>query len=788
MPWPEKTELPKGYIVKLYKRVANVSEQAIIKESMFMTWMNFDCMDIVGIHDFQEYNNSVDLSAVRSREIYASRQKLFLYRLEHKDEFLLPNKVLEKFPLITLTMLDIQRNTEFQNEEQCGKQLQDFLNRYETYDADIRGEVYGSLSAYDYVLVLRGNDYRKIDKTLARCRQELSLKNIIFNKMYTIAGIDCENVSAWNADGMKASVRLSCRADVTAKWLRDNVQVRDAFDDCTVFSIMGKYDFDIIGEIKSAEKFVNLFKDHGALSASWEYIHKTNTRFLNEDSEPASDSALLCPVTEEENQKNEPLEKYPLKGSNCGHDRLLTEFIALYSKIDGLSPSVRENLSRLILRIYQVITTNNHSGMVEDLKKKLRDFLDYIYIQQCEFQESDLALDMVQDEYAHMISDFNLLLDNRVSAGMSDFETPQNVLRYSGSSMKVLLAYSTFVDHLILILSQNKRNEAEAAGRKKTLKYLVFVTADPAAKIYATVSLSFSEQYRFIKISIPVDLMFEVRNVLPWITHEAGHFIRAGWSRADRNAAYFQSVCRGVARCLKPYTKLKYSDHSTGSGNKTISTCKPAAEHGGMKFDDYREYVKQYFQVVIYQYSIDYSLEFQIPYNKARDLFSDVEQITSGVKRIYQEAIADMFMLLVLDIKKLNEYLTIQAAYFQRLNMDMESLPQENVSRIMAVSVALTRIDPDNYKQIDHYFHGLYDMCDADRILPILKKLKDYEDYYILEPLVVFLTMHVKSGLERLLADKAVTDIWQRIKESYSNLKKGEFEDYLEFVLGFDKI
>ena len=183
-----------------------------------------------------------------------------------------------------------------------------------------------------------------------------------------------------------------------------------------------------------------------------------------------------------------------------------------------------------------------------------------------------------------------------------------------------------------------------------------------------------------------------------------------------------------------------------------------------------------------------YSLEFQIPHNKARDLFSDVEQITSGVKRIYQEAIADMFMLLVLDIKKLNEYLTIQAAYFQRLNMDMESLPQENVSRIMAVSVALTRIDPDNYKQIDHYFHGLYDMCDADRILPILKKLKDYEDYYILEPLVVFLTMHVKSGLERLLADKAVTDIWQRIKESYSNLKKGEFEDYLEFVLGFDKI
>ncbi len=65
---------------------------------------------------------------------------------------------------------------------------------------------------------------------------------------------------------------------------------------------------------------------------------------------------------------------------------------------------------------------------------------------------------------------------------------------------------------------------------------------------------------------------------------------------------------------------------------------------------------------MIYQYSIDYSLECQIPYNKARDLFSDVEQITSGVKRIYQEAIADMFMLLVLDIKKLNEYLTIQAA------------------------------------------------------------------------------------------------------------------------------
>ena len=81
----ESGEAPKGYIVKLYKRVTNISNQEIIDGSMFMTWMNFDCMDIVGVHQFQDFNNSIDLKTRCPREEYASRQKFFLYCLDQPE-------------------------------------------------------------------------------------------------------------------------------------------------------------------------------------------------------------------------------------------------------------------------------------------------------------------------------------------------------------------------------------------------------------------------------------------------------------------------------------------------------------------------------------------------------------------------------------------------------------------------------------------------------------------------------------------------------------------------------
>jgi len=445
----------------------------------------------------------------------------------------------------------------------------------------------------------------------------------------------------------------------------------------------------------------------------------------------------------------------------------------------------------MILRAFQVIITTNHVGMAEYLREKLCDFLNFIYIHQNDMKNPDITWGIIQDGYACMINTFNLLLDNRISAGISDFETPQNVLRYSGFSMKVLLAYSDFVDSLTEILAYNKKIEQEGFGDGKTLKYMAFVTAGPAARICATVRLSYSESYRFININIPVDLMFDVGNVLPWITHEVGHFIRAGWNREERNWAYFCSVGRGVLNLLVPFVNFQSDTPAYEEIGKEGWSMFNVSEHGsknrGLKFDDYREYVRQFFQAVIYRYTIDYSLGFKIPYNKGQDLFGGLDEIVRGLQRIYEESIADMFMLRVLGIEKLNDYLKIQEAYFRLLHIDIENLKQENVSRIMAISVILSGVAPDDYREIKTHFHAAYDMCSEGEILPMLKKLREYKNYYLLEPLVQFLATHVGKGLDELLKKREVADILKRIRDNYSNLKKGGFEECLAFVLHYNK-
>lgn len=786
---------PNGYIVRLYKREANISDITILNDSMFLTWMNFDCMDIVKVHRFQDYNNSVDLADVNDREIYTARQKFFIYNLNMDEkeisfcakgeELLSTAETLKDFPLITLTMLNIQQNMDSSDSlsdgSQCRKELQVFLKETCLQHENVRGQLYGSLSTYDYVLVFRGNDYREIDDILSACRERMLSKDIVFNKMYTIAGIDYRYVNAWKVDGLKVSVRLSCKSDVTECSLLNNAMLGVALHKPEIYSILGQYDFDIIGTVKSAEKFVALFLNDGLLSGKWDNIHKTNTRFLHMRSIPASDVRQGISVSGPEKRKNKFKENVEMP----------KEFRDLYDKIEGLSPSLREALSRLILRTFQVIITTNHSKMSGNLKRKLHDFLDFIYCHQRDKENLAVEEDKIQDVYAGMISTFNLLLDNRISAGISDFETPQQVLRYSGSSMKVLIAYSSYVDRLLEILEHNKNNENRAHEEKDALKYIAFVTAEPVTRVSATVSLSYSRQYRFINISIPIDLLFEVDNVLAWITHEAGHFIRAGWNRRERNAAYKRSVGRGLAEKLMPYkssafeTRFQEATHEMKPEYLMMEREQDGEE--GKKFDDYRKKVKEFFQAAIVQYTQNYNREFRIPYDRARDLYDDLEEITSSLQRIYEEAIADMFMLQVLGIKELAEYLKIHEAYFHRIDIDVNNLPQETISRIIAVSIVIAGIAPDDYEGIKTYFSGACSMCSDDGILPILKGLRDYSNYYLLEPLVFFLISYVKSGLESLLEEEKIKVNWQKIKDSYTSVKRGRFEDYIQFVLQYNE-
>lgn len=743
-----------GYIIKLYKKIVNAPQMAAIQEAMFITWTNFDCMDVLPVSDFQNFSRSLAVNDLKEREKYDSRQKLFLYPVSAEQKLLSPdNGNLENFPLITLTVLDLKRPSGIDSESYKSKLcrcLEDCLAE----EKDIKGQIYGCLSIYDYALVMRGNSYAKLEHALVSYRTELLKAGICIRRTYTITGMNLKHRSAWREDAsLRVSIRLSCTSQVTNESLMKNDSIHTALKPgYQVYSVLGKYDYDIVGEIGDTDKFIELFLDEGVLSPTRTGIQKTNTRFMFHG-EPQSS---LLP-----DSSDAPL------NTNTAEEKL-DDFIQRCEKLNGLCPSIRESLLRLILRLFQASTTINDERMRNSLTDTLDCFLDFLYIHQSESDQ--------QDNFAQMINCFNLLLDNRVTASMSDFETPQNVLRYSGANLKVLLAYATYVEKLLFILQFYKDQKG---GH---IRYVPLVTTDTGAKITATVFMSSCAKYRFLNINIPDDLLFDVQNVLPWLTHEVGHFIRAGWSRKKRNDAYFWSMSRVAAKMLDAYIANDYMPSSDASSMDTFLALPVPEGEEGTKFDQYRDFVCQYYQSILLRCTYDYNEKLQIPQSHTGILMDSLEDIAVILQKIYEEAMADIFMIHILGIDDLNEYLRIQYAYYEHINQSSGNLPLENISRIIAVSIIIKEWEQQDYEDIKEKFDRLYHENENTKMEPLLNQLKVYEDYYMIEPLVIFLRRVVGSGLECLLREDRISAICKHLREQYKNLRTDDFNTFLEFI------
>lgn len=740
-----------GYIVKLYEKIASVPQQTSDKDAMFLIWMNFDYMDVIPVSDFHDFGKSLDAHDLKDREKFQSRQKMFIYPLGEDQGLILGDSVLKDAPLITLTFLDLERPLDMgiaSDESSLQAKMIDCIE----CKNNVKGQLYGSLSIYDYVLVLRGKTYAELGQILSDYQKSLKDKNILLNKTYTIQGIDIKHSSSWKEEpDSDVSIRVSCKSYISSDQFYSDPVLKEALQEkYQVFSLMGKYDYDIMGKIKDTSKFIEFLGDSGEPSNLKKEIFKTNTRFMNLELDVEN------VVTKDLGQGSSEMS---LKDD-------LDQWIESYLELNGLCPSIKESLLRLILRISQAITVVSRSGMKEDLRDLLFDFLAFLKIHQYEPEN--------QDEFGEMINCINLLLDNRITAGMADFEMPHNVLRYSGADLKVLLAYSKYTDKLFSILQSYRRRETGS------LKYVHLVTTGTGAKITATLYLGYCEQYRFININIPVNMLFEAQYVLPWITHEVGHFIRAGWKRCDRNAAYWKSVSRVLADKLYEYTN---TDRLADFRND-IFLEQMADDLEGKKFDIYRENVYQYCQEIITKGVYGYKKSILIPYNHVENLMDKIEEITQILQKVYEESIADIFMIRVLGIKSLAEYLCIQNAYYHHINVDVRELPLQNISRIMAVSIIIEKLDIQEHNQIENHFQDVYRSCYDENILPIMKQMKEFKNYYFLEPLISFIKEQVEKGLNQLLENDELFDICHELRKSYNSLRRGDFKPFREFVEG----
>lgn len=139
-------------------------------------------------------------------------------------------------------------------------------------------------------------------------------------------------------------------------------------------------------------------------------------------------------------------------------------------------------------------------------------------------------------------------------------------------------------------------------------------------------------------------------------------------------------------------------------------------------------------------------------------------------------------MIYILGIDDLDEYLRIQYAYYEHINRSLGNLPLANISRIIAVSIALKNWSLQDYEGIKKSFDKIYDNHRNDKLEPMLKQLKEYERYYMIEPLVVFIKQTVEKGLENLLWEEEISGSCKWLRQHYQNLKTGSFEAFLDFI------
>ncbi len=548
------------------------------------------------------------------------------------------------------------------------------------------------------------------------------------------------------------------------------------------YTTFGKFDMGIEGNIQEDKsKFLALYEDPNIFSGKEKSIYMTNTRFLNR---LFLDSSKMV----DEKQDHDEIKKILLReeeGFNSAESMAGKMIVQL--KDSNVSEKLKQSILRLILRVFQSnisVYTNRHSQMFLELLGGLMKLLKK-WGEGSEYQVS----------IAEIVTALNILLDNRISANTRDFEIPQNSLRFSGSSSKLLVAYSNVVSDLTSIIKKYKESI------EQPLKYLVFVTADIDSKISSKLFFPRDNDFRFLNVKIPIDMMYNVQYTIPWLIHEIGHFLR-GYKREERNRSYFKCVFSAFHIIAKPYLNKSFLDGSVDLGHKKVCNAKCCdvfeecnkQECRFERFDDYAILIQRFWIMYILESGCQRNSVYNIPDKRKGKYIQDMHEISVGIKDAYEEGIADVFMIRVLQIDDCVHYLKIMIEYFDnnRINIDT-NLSTNIVIRIIAILIYISKAYKEHqkgYRIFEEHIEGIRtqnvsvkmnNLCDT-----ILSKGQFYS---VAEILSEFLASKIEKGMDELFKRDDVIKLQERIFQSYSDIVTfpDEFKNYISFITEFQK-
>lgn len=695
-----------GYIIKLYRSLLSDYSSLTYDKFDFITWMNFTGIRVIPVENFSDYkiNSFLEVSETKSSQLtintHFERQKLFIYSRKNfsgdSDSYCesifedcsknASRTVISNYPLISLIIID------FNNRDAATAQ-QDLISHLKTKDQKIiKWNVFQTLSSSDCITVLRSKSFKSLMTNI------IELRNLSFVKStYTICGIKTNySIKDLCTEAIPISMRFTLSSNTS--FLKFKEDFNRYLEDNPIFKISpsfyattGKYDVVVEGELMSIDKLIYLFDSSGFLSYSHQLdsknklIQMSSTRFKLEF-------------------RDWPPLHYDPNFSKLSNQTLLNDLDnTLKSLVDRIleieSDSIKSTLIRLLFRARQDMLAN-----LEPEMQKMPPFL-------CKFIE--LSLNMVQhiDSIEHGVNYLNTYFDNHQNVLKIEFENPKSNYRFIGSSIKILNFYQNIVSLLF-----DKCVNATREGSP----FVPFVIADMTTRI--TVERIFPGE-QLLCVIIPIDMLFDIKHVMAWLIHEAGHYCKLGWNADNRNANFCSNLCQSIPSIIEniflslpiaqedPENSRRkfyigaFEDLKTEffefrfCGANSCSCYKSCQEALGENPYRPEEWIKrcqhkhlssfsnqfiEYFHKEIYHKLIAKRgelLDSTITYN----LFIDIWQLVDMIQDAYNESVSDIFMISILNIDNIDDYLDTLTAYF-RYSGSNSRLPS-NIGRAINICI-----------------------------------------------------------------------------------------------------
>jgi len=234
-----------------------------------------------------------------------------------------------------------------------------------------------------------------------------------------------------------------------------------------------------------------------------------------------------------DNFNNESIAYIKINGYIEELDNLIIPLLDAYK---SSSPNLCEDFKRLMIRVSQTLKSI-HTGrvllpymeqimfFVNEAKavllgdyQKTNDQVQYdISSTPIHYPANEIDdINRKMDSIVNGINAINTLIDNTIIDYYRDFEYPQREPSFLGNVAVMLTAYMNFAKMILKVLDIDQY-----------CHYHVLVVADTRSKIdinYLFEKLR-SKNEELIIIKIPSETLFDVANVLDFITHELGHVI-----------------------------------------------------------------------------------------------------------------------------------------------------------------------------------------------------------------------------------------------------------------------